>query len=142
MRSWIAAGLVALLLGAAPGASAEVVVREFRGIGQTETDVFYVSSPWLLEWWSRPPSAIDEKPAHLEVYLYNASTSEFLGRVMRHNGVGNGDVLIEHEGRFRLRVQGQATNWELRVIKVDEEYAERLRETRPKPAERRRALGW
>lgn len=142
MRSWQSAALAAVLLVAAPGAAAEITVREFRGIGQTETDTFYVTSPWLLEWWSRPPSSIDEKPAHLEVYLYNASTNEFLGRIMRHNGVGNGDVLIEHDGRFRLRVQGQATNWELRVIKVDEEYAERLRETERKPAERPRALGW
>lgn len=142
MKSWLPGAAAAALFSAAPYAAAEITVREFSGIGQTETDSFYVRSPWLLEWWSRPPSAIDQKPAHLEVYLYNASTNEFLGRVMRHNGVGNGDVLIEHDGRFRLRVQGQATKWELRVIKIDEEYAERLRATERKPAERPRALGW
>jgi hypothetical protein len=142
MRCRIAWMLTVFLIGATPVAAAELLVREFRGIGQTQTEPFYVDSPWLIEWWSRPPSAVDQKPAHLEVYLYNASTNEFIGRVARHAGVGRGEMLIEHSGRFRLRIQGQATNWELKIFKIDEEFAERLRETRPKPPEPPRRLGW
>jgi hypothetical protein len=142
MRFRIAWMLTAFLIGLTPVAAAELLVREFRGIGQTQTEPFYVDSPWLIEWWSRPPSAIDQKPAHLEVYLYNASTNEFIGRVARHAGVGRGEMLIEHSGRFRLRIQGQATNWELKIFKIDEEFAERLRETRLKPPEPPRRLGW
>lgn len=139
MRIRYPATLVFLLLSTVPAVADEQVVREFRGIGQTETEPFYVNAPWLIEWWSRPQARIDHKPSHLEVYLYNASTNEFLGRVARHAGVGRGEVLLDHSGRFRLRVQGQATNWELRVIKIDEEFAERLRETRPKPT---KSPGW
>lgn len=142
MRFGIAALIVVMLSGTAPVGATEVVVREFRGLGQTETEAFYVLSPWLVEWWSRPQTPIDHKPAHLEVYLYDASRNEFVGRVAEHAGVGRGEMLIEQGGRFRFRVRGQATNWELKVIKIDEEFAERLRETRPKPAEPRHRLGW
>ena len=135
--------LLATLLAGASATALEMVLREFRGIGQTSTEVFSASSPWVIEWWSRPPTAIDHDPAHLEVYLYDAVTNEFLGRVVQHAGVGRGDVLIERGGRFRFRVQGQATNWELRVMQIDEEYAQRLRETRPRPArDPRRRFEW
>ncbi|HUG97680.1 MAG TPA: hypothetical protein VMQ83_00710 [Gammaproteobacteria bacterium] len=118
--------LIVLLL-ASGAATAEMLVREFSGIGRTDTGSFTVESPWLVAWSSRPPTAIDHKPAHLEVHLYNAATNEFVGRVLEHAGVGRGDVLIEHSGRFLFKVQGQATEWRLKVIKVDEDYAERLR---------------
>jgi len=143
MRASLAAMLLAALLMATPSAALEIVLREFRGIGQTDTEVFSASSPWVIEWWSRPPTAIDHDPAHLEVYLYDAITNEFLGRIVRHSGIGRGDVLIERGGRFRFRVQGQATNWELRVMQIDEEYAERLRETRRRPErDPRRRFEW
>ena len=129
--------LVLLLTSGA--ATAEMLVREFSGIGRTDTGSFTVESPWLVEWSSRPPTAIDHKPAHLEVHLYNASTNEYVGRVLEHAGVGRGDILIEHSGRFLFKVQGQATEWQLKVIKIDEEYAERLREGRlERDAARRR----
>ena len=137
--------VIALVLGlliATPAvAGLEIVLREFRGIGQTNTEPFSATSPWVIEWWSRPPTAIDSDPAHLEVHLYDALSGEYLGRIVRHPGVGRGDVLIERSGRFRLRVQGQATNWELRVMQIDEEYAERLRDTRPRRVEPPRRLG-
>jgi hypothetical protein len=142
MKFGIPGLITAMLFCTTPLMATEVVVREFRGLGQTETEAFYVLSPWLVEWWSRPQTAIDHKPAHLEVYLYDASKNEFVGRVAEHAGVGHGEMLIEQGGRFRFRVHGQATHWELKVIKIDEEFAERLRETRPKPAEPRHRLGW
>lgn len=119
--------LIVLLL-ASGTADAELLVREFSGIGRTDTGSFAVDAPWLVEWHSRPPTSIDHKPAHLEVHLYDATSNEYVGRVVQHAGVGRGDVLIEHSGRFLFKVQGQATEWRLKVIKVDEEYAERLRE--------------
>jgi len=121
--------LLAVLAVGSAGA-ADVVVREFRGIGGTDTGSFAVSSPWLVEWRSRPPTSIDHKPAHLEVNLYNASNNQFVGRVVQHAGVGGGDVLIEQTGRFLFRVQGQATEWQLKVIQVDAAYAERLKEAK------------
>jgi hypothetical protein len=111
-------------------AATEVVVREFRGIGGTDTESFMVSAPWLVEWHSRPPTAIDEKPSHLEVHLYDGSSNQFVGRVVERAGAGRGDVLIEQSGRFFFRVRGQATEWQLKVIAIDEEFAERLREGR------------
>lgn len=127
-----------VLLLACGAATAEMLVREFSGIGRTDTGSFTVESPWLVEWSSRPPTAIDHKPAHLEVHLYNASTNEYVGRVLEHAGVGRGDILIEHSGRFLFKVQGQATEWRLKVIKIDEEYAERLREARLEREQARR----
>lgn len=129
---------VLLVLLPISGTAADLVVREFSGIGRTDTGSFAVDSPWLVEWSSRPPTAIDHKPAHLEVHLYNATTNEYLGRVVEHAGVGRGDVLIERNGRFLFKVQGQATDWQLKVIKIDEEYAERLREAQRERAARRR----
>ena len=129
-----------MLLLASGAATAEMLVREFSGIGRTDTGSFSVESPWLVEWSSRPPTAIDHKPAHLEVHLYNASTNEYVGRVLEHAGVGRGDILIEHSGRFLFKVQGQATEWRLKVIKVDEDYAERLKDAQREtdPPRRRR----
>lgn len=121
-----AVSLLVLLL-ASGAANAELLVREFSGIGRTDTGSFAVDAPWLVEWQSRPPTSIDHKPAHLEVHLYDAMSNEYVGRVVQHAGVGRGDVLIEHSGRFLFKVQGQATEWRLKVIKVDEDYAERLR---------------
>ncbi|MCC5860975.1 MAG: hypothetical protein JJT93_03585 [Gammaproteobacteria bacterium] len=133
--------LVLLVLAVPAHAGLEITLREFRGIGHSDTEAFSASAPWVIEWWSRPPTAIDHDPAHLEVYLYDAMTGEFLGRVVKHAGVGRGDMLIERGGRFRFRVQGQATRWELRVLQIDEEYAERLREThRPRGSSPRRPL--
>jgi hypothetical protein len=142
---WAAPLLSVLALLGAPSASAsgETLVHEFRGLGATDTAPFSVSTPWVIEWWSRPPTAIDQDPAHLEVYLYDAITNEFLGRLMRHKGVGRGDVLIERGGRFRFRVQGQATHWELRILQVDEERAEALRATQRRPQRQPRfRLDW
>lgn len=139
MKRILAVLALALLLAAPAGAGLEIVLREFRGIGQTTTEPFSATSPWVIEWWSRPPTSIDADPAHLEAHLYDAVSGEYLGRIVRHSGVGRGDVLIERSGRFRLRVQGQATHWELRVMQIDEEYAERLRDTqRPRAAPPRR----
>jgi hypothetical protein len=123
-------GFVLILFGAAaaPAGAAELLVREFEGIGRTDTAAFTVEAPWLVEWWSRPPSAHDHKPAHLEIHLYDAVTNLYAGRVAQHAGVGNGNVLIERSGRFRFLVQGQATNWQVRVLQVDAEVAERLKE--------------
>ena len=118
------------LLCASNAALAELVIREFNGIGRTDTAAFNARSPWLIEWRSRPPSAIDHKPAHLEVYLYEFGNHQYVGRVVQHGGTGSGTVLIEQSGRFFFRVQGQATEWRLQAIQIDEEYAKRLRETR------------
>lgn len=127
------------LLSVGGAAAAEVVIREFRGMGGTDTAVFSASSPWLVEWRSRPPTAIDTDPAHLVVLLYEVNTNEFLGRVAEHSGVGRGEMLIERGGRFRFRVQGQATEWQLKVIQIDSEFAERLKEARrEKDAQQRR----
>lgn len=115
-------------IGAA--AAADIVVREFQGIGRSDTAAFSVDSPWLVEWWSRPPTAHDHKPAHLEIHLYDAVNNRYVGRVVQHAGVGDGNVLIEHTGRFRFLVQGQATNWQLKVIQVDADTAERLKDAR------------
>ncbi len=120
--------LVLLPLGGT--AAAELVIREFRGVGGTDTEVFSASSPWLVEWRSRPPTAIDTDPAHLVVLLYEVNTNEFIGRVAQLSGVGRGEMLIERSGRFRFRVQGQATEWQLKVIQIDHEFAERLKEAR------------
>jgi hypothetical protein len=126
---WRVLALLALLCVGGQ-AAAEILIREFQGIGRAETEAFMARSPWLVEWHSRPPTAIDEDPAHLEVNLYNVTTGEFLGRVVRQPGVGRGEVLIEQTGRFRFVVQGQATRWQLKVIQIDEDFARRLREAR------------
>jgi hypothetical protein len=122
-----ALALIALFSTASVSA-AEILVREFQGIGRTDTAAFTIDAPWLVEWWSRPPSAHDHKPAHLEIHLYDAVTNLYVGRVVQHAGVGNGNVLIERTGRFRFLVQGQATNWQVKVIQVDTAYADRLKE--------------
>jgi hypothetical protein len=121
---------ITLALAFGNAAAAEIVVREFGGVGAADTASFMVRSPWLVEWYSRPPTAIDEKPAHLEVHLYDSTGNLFVGRVVERAGMGRGDVLIEHSGRFFFRVRGQATEWQLKVIQIDEEVAERLREGR------------
>lgn len=120
--------LLALLCGGSAAAT-ELLIEEFEGIGRTDTAAFNARSPWLIEWNSRPPTAIDHKPSHIEVYLYEVSNHRYAGRVVQHTGTGSGNVLIEQSGRFFLRVQGQATEWRLRIIQVDEEYARRLKET-------------
>jgi hypothetical protein len=117
-----------VLLVFAPASATELVIRDFQGIGRAETEIFMARSPWLVEWHSRPPTLHDNKPSHLEVHLYDASTNLYVGRVVQRSGWGRGDVLIERSGRFRLVVQGQATDWRLRVIQVDAAYAERLKE--------------
>jgi len=117
------------LLCAGHAAYAELVIREFNGIGRADTAAFNARSPWLIEWSSRPPTAIDHKPAHLEVYLYEVGNHEYVGRVVQHSGTGRGNVLIEQGGRFFLRVQSQSTEWKFRILQLDADDAERLKET-------------
>jgi hypothetical protein len=131
-------GLLGLLAAGQAGAT-ELLVREFRGVGRTNTDSFMVRSPWLVDWASRPPSAVDEDPSHLQVQLYDVNTNRWVGLVVKQDGPGRGTVLIEESGRFQFRVQGQATEWTLRVVQVDEAYAQRLKDgKRDREAEPRR----
>lgn len=125
----LAAG-VALMLMAAGATATEILIREFSGIGGTDTTTFMARSPWLVEWHSRPPTAIERDPSHLEVNLYDVDRHRYVGRIVRHTGPGRGEMLIEQSGRFRFVVQGQATEWRLRVYQLDEAYAQRLKDAR------------
>lgn len=130
--------LFSLLLCSGSVAVADLpLIREFSGIGGTSTATFFARSPWLVEWHSRPPTTIDRDPSHLEVHLYAVDGNRHAGRIVRHNGPGRGEMLIEQSGQFRFVVQGQATEWRLRVYQLDDAYAQRLKDARREDEPRR-----
>lgn len=129
--------LLALLGLASASPASELLIRDFSGVGGTSTATFFARSPWLVEWHSRPPTAIDRDPSHLEVHLYAVDGNRHLGRITRHNGPGRGEMLIEQSGQFRFVVQGQATEWRLRVYQLDEAYAQGLKDARRNEEPRR-----
>lgn len=110
--------------------AAERVVREFRGMGQQQTEVFRVQAPWLIEWSNLPRTPVEEELAYLEIHLHRPVTNEHLGRVTSIRGIARGQMLIEESGQFHLRVRGQAAEWRVRVIDIDRATADRLQPRR------------
>lgn len=114
-----AAGLIAALL--APAASAEELVREFRGTEDTVTEAFEVEAPWLLEWRL---DADYEQLSALHIWLVDADTGFTIGRVLRRESRGNGLKLFEEGGNYRLRISTSLARWMVRIKQLTPEEAE------------------
>jgi hypothetical protein len=115
-----AAGLLALFL--APAASAQDLVREFRGTDNLLTDTFEVEAPWLLEWRL---DADYEQLSALHIWLVDADTGFTVGRVLRRESRGNGVKLFEEGGDYRLRISTTLARWSIRIVQLTPEEAER-----------------
>ncbi len=122
-RAWL---FFILLFGAMSAASAEIVVREFSGSGTQETRSFSVQGPWIANWrvWQ---DYGDRDVANIEIFLYDAASGRYLGRITEQRGDAVGDRLLDDSGRFHFRVVTRSHRWELTVIQIDEDEARRLR---------------
>ena len=118
--------LLILLFGATSAASAETIVREFSGSGTEETRSFTVQGPWIANWrvWQ---DYGDRDVANIEIFLYDAATGRYLGRITEQRGDAVGDRLIDDSGRFHFRIVSRSHRWEVTVIDIDEAEARRLR---------------
>ena len=100
----------------------EVLVKEFRGSGNTTTATFTVEDPWLLDW------RLDgdyETLIALDISLIEAHTGRHVGRVLHTKRKGNGLKLFNHAGRYQLRVSSTLARWTLKIKQIEPEEAER-----------------
>jgi hypothetical protein len=100
----------------------EVLVKEFRGSGNTTTAAFTVKDPWLLDW--RLDGDYDALIA-LDITLVEAHTGRHVGRVLHTKYKGNGLKLFNHAGRYQLRVSSSLARWTLKIKQIEPEEAER-----------------
>ncbi|MEM7433255.1 MAG: hypothetical protein AAF351_15140 [Pseudomonadota bacterium] len=121
-----AVSLVVSLVMAVP-ASAERLIREFRGSASTLTDEFIVEGPWIVEW--RMMTDYEFQTA-LDIALIDASNGSFIGGIKsgtRQNVTrpGSGIRMFDMDGRFKFRISSSFSRWHIKVIQLTEEEAER-----------------
>jgi hypothetical protein len=101
-------------------ASAEELIKEFRGSRSTSTLEFEVRAPWVLDWrLSGDPSSVSA----VDVSLFDAGTGVHEGVVLRSKKPGNGVRLFDKSGEFYFRIDTALLDWTLKVIQLTEEEA-------------------
>jgi hypothetical protein len=124
MKKSIASLSLALAMGCLASlpatVAAEELVTEFKGSRSTNTLEFEVQAPWILDWRvTGDPSTVTA----VDVALFNASTGEHLGTVVRQKTPGNGVRMFDQSGRFYFRVDATLLDWTLKVVQLTEEEA-------------------
>ncbi len=115
-----AASLTAFLVGSSEG-SAEELVREFHGTGNTITTEFDAEGPWLLDW---RVNGDYELLMAIDIVLLDARTGQQIGRILHTKRRGNGVKLFKTSGRYKLRVDSTLAKWDLKVIQITPAEAE------------------
>lgn len=118
--------LVTCFLVASLPAAADTVIQEFSGHGRQATPVFRADGPWLVSWQARQPLTGVRNNQRFELFLHDADSGAYLGQLTQWVGAGNGDVLVERSGRFRLQVTGDMDRWQLTVRQITPDHARRL----------------
>ncbi len=118
-RCHLAIGLT-LLLGLAPAARAEQLVRQFSGSRSVNTAEFDAQAPWIVDW--RVTGELSRVVA-VDVSLIDAKSGEYQGKVLRTKVAGNGVRLFNESGRYYFRVDATMMNWTLKVIELSKEEA-------------------
>ena len=113
--------LATVILFAALNTQAAETVKEFRGTGDTTTDIFTVESPWLLDWHLN--GDYDALVA-LDVTLIEAHTGRYVGRILHTKRKGNGLKMLEHGGQYQLRISATLARWTLTVQQIKPEEKE------------------
>ena len=126
MKTFLKPLLLTLVLSMAlPGpASAEQLVREFKGDRSTETAEFEVDAPWLIDW--RVNSEYVNSMG-FDVELVNAPSGSHAGRVVKTKQRGDGLRLVDEGGRFRFKIVSALAYWTIKVIQLTPEEAEAYR---------------
>ena len=117
--------LAVVLLGSASllsPAHGDDVIR-FTGTESSRTPVFDTSGPWLLYW-----SVRSEYPdmASFEMRVHDASSGEFLGRVLQ-DGKSGGRRLFNEAGSFQIEVVSEALTWDIEITETDTARAAELK---------------
>lgn len=126
IRRLIAALACGSCLIALPAAS-EQLIREFSGTSPTTTVEFEVEAPWILDW--RVTSEFQQFMA-LEVHLLDGATGFHKGLLVKMRRLdrartNNGVRMFNESGSFRLQVSSTHAKWNLKVIELTREEAER-----------------
>ena len=109
-----------ILLGVAPAARAEQLVKEFTGSRSTNTAEFDVQAPWIVDW--RVTGELSKVVA-VDIALINAATGAYEGKVLQTKSPGNGVMMFSESGRFYFRVDATLMNWTLKVKQLTREEA-------------------
>ena len=123
-----AAAVLALAFAATP-ASAERLVAEFKGTGNSTTAEFKVNGPWIIDW------RINSDYEHMlsfDLDLVDARTGVLIGSVKRTKTLGNGVRLFNRSGSFKLRVNGSLVYWHLKVKSLTQAEADRYTPRTPR----------
>jgi hypothetical protein len=119
----IAASLV--LVASFTTASAERLIAEFNGSGNSTTATFIVNGPWILDW--RLNSEFD-KMISFDLDLLDGNTGVLIGSVLVRKSLGpgleDGVRLFNRSGKFRFRVNGSLVQWYLKVKELTPAEAE------------------
>ena len=113
--------LLVLGFSANTTAMAEEEVARFKGSRSTQTDIFEVDGPWLLDW--RMNSDYRGQAA-LELKLLEGRSGRFHSRIMNPGKwLGNGRKLFDEGGTYKFEIVSSFTDYTLIVIQLTEEEA-------------------
>lgn len=119
MKKIFAAMLGVMLVSFSAGS--KELVKEFAGTGNTTTDWFEVSAPWILDW--RVNSEFQGSMA-VEISLVDGNTGFHKGLLLQTKRPGNGVKLFRESGRYRFRISSTLARWTLKVEELTREEAE------------------
>jgi hypothetical protein len=118
--------VVALVLAAScTTASAERLIAEFNGSGNSTTATFIVNGQWILDW--RLNSEFN-KMISFDLDLLDGNTGVLKGSVLVRKSLGegleDGVRLFNQGGKFRFRVNGSLVQWYFKVKQLTPAEAE------------------
>ncbi len=117
--------VAALLLGwVGIPASAEDLVIEFHGNGNTTTAEFKVRAPWILDWRINSDYT---RMLSFDLDLVDGRSGVLKGSILRTKSLGNGVRMFNESGSYRFRINGSFIDWHLKVKQLTRAEAERYK---------------
>jgi hypothetical protein len=123
------AGTCLLLCAFLSLASAEELIAEYKGDGNTTTLSFTVKAPWILDW--RINSNYN-KMVSFDLDLIDGTTGVLIGNIKNAKQLGNGVSLFDKGGKYRFRINGSFIRWHLKVKELTPAEAELYTPRRPR----------
>lgn len=101
--------LLAGLVVPNPAFAGETLVKEFRGVGVSDTRPFEVGNGWEIQWESSEP--------RLLIFVY-AADGELITDVAAAANQKSGRLYFPEGGTYFLRLHGD-DKWVIRVVDID-----------------------
>jgi hypothetical protein len=102
-------------------ASAEELIKEFKGRTSKTTAEFEVEAPWIIDWRTR-----GDYPGSMafELTLVSSPSGQYVGKVATTKWVDNGVKMFNESGRYKLQVDTSLMDWTIRIQQLTRQEAE------------------